>query len=199
MLGREEAKRGSFMGEFLEPVQFSHGRSGEVFGKPILVAERSQVKRPRSEAPEAFFIQVVIVAVGNEDDLKIGQLTRRKRKGDVAGEEGPGSSENGVCEDILTLKTYPECGMSQVGNGISLPQNLSYRGTNHGELGRMALGRGVRVGPQNPLEQLPKRCHLISPGPGVDEAGILVMGLRPGKVLEVRLIERSCRRRLQEQ
>ena len=70
MLGREEAKRGSFMGEFLEPVQFFYARAGKICGEPILVAERGQVKGIRSEEAETFFVQVVVMAVGDEHDLR---------------------------------------------------------------------------------------------------------------------------------
>jgi hypothetical protein len=199
MLGREQTKGDPPIGEFLEPVQLFHARAGKVSGEPIRVTERGQIEGFLSEVPNAFFVQVVIVAVGDEDHLRTGQLPRREGKRDMAGNEGPYTSKNRVGEDILVLEMDPQCRVSQVGDGVASRQNLSYRGTNHRKLGWMALGRGVRVGTQNPFQQLPKRRHLISPGPGVDKARILVMGLGPAELFQVRLLEWSCRRRLPEQ
>jgi len=189
MLRREEAERDSFIGELLEPVQFFYGRSGQHPGKPILVAEGGYIKRLCANETQAVLVQVVIMAVRDENDLGARELTRGQRKGGVTGEEGPGISENGVGKDIPVLEMDPERRMSQVGDGVPPSQNLSYRWTNHGELWWIALGRGIRVGAEHPFQESSEPHPLISLGPGIGEAGFLVMSLSPGKVLEVRLIE----------
>jgi hypothetical protein len=185
MLSGEEAIGDAFMDVSFEPVQLHDLCPGEHVLEPIPVAHGDQIERRRTKPAETVAVQVVEMAMGDEDYPHRRKLLRRQGEGSETAEEKSDVFEDGIRHDIHSLEADPKGPVPEIREGVAPFQDFLYIRLEDlkGRAGLFLFPE--RVGGKPPFQEPQEPPRVLLGEPGIYETGIFMVGLCPGEGLEV--------------